>query len=207
MRRALAVLLALATAGCIDAPRSGGDGKAPDAGDDAGDSGVPMVDAGSELLRNPGFEEGAGVGWVFEPGGSPRIATSAQLDLAVESGDYAAEVGGNNDQNDVIRQVVDVPDGTVELLLVFHHCVLSEEPEGDEWDFCDVRVAAGADMAVPVYRESNLDATPSCGWLDAAVAVPFMPGEKLEVLLIGTNDDDAPTRCLYDSFSLNATLE
>jgi hypothetical protein len=195
VRRALLGLLALA--GCIDAPRSAGD---TDAGPDAPD----------QLLLNPGFEEGAGVGWIFEPGGSPRIATGDMLDLTPQAGDYAAEVGGVALQNDTIAQEVVVPAGATGLTLTFHHCVLTEEPMDDDeepWDYCHVRAALG-DVANVLYEESNKQATPDCVWGDAAVSVtPFTAGAPLQILLIGTNDEDAPTRCLYDSFALVPTFD
>lgn len=186
----------IALAGCIDAPPSGDSGGA--AGED------------TQLLRNPGFEEGVGVGWLFAPGGSPRIATGEMLELEPQAGDYAAEVGGSALQNDTISQEVVVPEGATGLTLSFHRCVLSEEPidpEEQPWDYCHVRALVDGGMMV-LYEETNRDAQPTCEWTDAAVSVePFTPGAPIEILLIATNDEDAPTRCLYDTFALVPTFE
>lgn len=196
----------IALAGCIDAPASGG------SGDDTPDAAV-AGDAGGgdgQLLLNPGFEDGVGVGWLFAPGGSPRIATGEVLELEPQAGDYAAEVGGTAAQNDTISQEVEVPEGATGLTLSFHRCVLSEEPldpEEQAWDYCHVRALVDGGTMV-LYEETDKDAKATCEWADAAVSVtPFMPGAPIEILLIATNDEDAPTRCLYDTFALVPTFE
>ena len=191
----------LALAGCIDAPESSRDGDAaPDGDDDAA--------AMNQLLVNPGFEEGVGVGWIFQPGGAPRISTADDLGVQPQGGDYVAEVGDSDNTNEVISQLVDVPEGVTSLTINFHRCVLTEEPMDDTakaWDFCNVRSSDGGELET-LLQQANDEATLACEWEAASVAVAsFTAGAPLEILLIANNDSSDPTRCLYDSFELIPT--
>lgn len=184
MRRALLSLIALA--GCIDAPSSASD-------DDA------------QLLLNAGFEEGVGVGWIFQPGGgSPLIGTVDELGIAPHDGTYAAEVGNSDGTSEVISQAADVPEGVTGLTLSFHRCVLTDEAaEEKAWDYCSVRSSSDGSEAQTLLQESNAEATEACVWSAASITVTsFTAGAPLEILLVASNDVSDATRCLYDSFAL-----
>ena len=205
MRRALFLATALASAGCISTPSEGGD---DDGGTDGDDAGAKLPDAGDELLANGGFEEGVGVGWIYQPGGAPRIDTADELGVAPQGGEYVAEVGDSDNISEVISQEVEVPVDATDLTLAFHRCVLTAEPmakDSEPWDFCYVRVNLDGELYT-LLEENNLMATESCEWVEASVAVPFTPGAPLEILLVAANDVSDPTRCLYDSFALVPTF-
>jgi len=183
-RHALAVCI-LASAGCLDSPTDGND--------------APV-----QLLANPDFEQGV-AGWFFD--GSVEVDTTEVLGLpASAAGGHAALLGRGNNQTDVVRQDVTVPDSAHRLELSGVRCYSTDEGTDDVYDTLVVSLTTidGEPLEVLV-ESSNLDATPStCEWLPFTIATDDHAGEALRLLIEAVTDDGVRTSFAIDGLALTA---
>jgi len=79
-----------------------------------------------DLLTNGDFDAGPGAPWV-EAGPFPIITHSSSLLVAPHSGSYAASLGGAANVQDSLSQVFVIPSQTVNMSLVAHVLIATDE--------------------------------------------------------------------------------
>jgi hypothetical protein len=194
-----------------EAPGSGGgpDGGAPaGAADAATADGAPdeCVEGWHQLLVNPHFDEGPDVGWTST--GGDLIRREADMPIQVDSGDYAAWLGGRNQLDASLAQAIAVPEAASQLRLSARTCFVTVESSGTH-DRVQVvlRDAAGA-VAGTLSDFTNQDAGAICNWGSLEVSSsPAHAGEELTFELHVTTDAANHTSFYFDTLALEALTE
>ncbi len=215
----LAGLSALAPAACgadIGSPpedmESGGGGGV-DGGAGRADA-APRADGGldqcvegwSELLVNPHFDQGPDAGWTAT--GGDIIQREADMPIQVDSGEYAAWLGGRNELDAALSQPISVPSAASQLRLSARICFVTVETAGTPDRVELVLRDAGGAVAGTLTDFSNQDAGGICNWGSLEVSSsPAHAGEELTFELHVTTDAANHTSFYFDTLALEALSE
>jgi hypothetical protein len=216
--RILAALAAIA-AGCgadIGSPpedmQSGG---GPDGGSSGGGAdGAPRGDGGpddcvegwAELLVNPHFDEGPAVGWTST--GDDIIRPEADMPIQVDSGDYAAWLGGQNQLDARLSQPVSIPAEASDLRLSAKTCFVTVEGAGTHDTVEVVLLDAGGAVVGSLSDFSNQDADGICNWGSLQVSSsPAHAGQDLTFEIHVVTDAANHTSFYFDTLALEALSE
>ncbi len=211
-------LTAIAAAGCgadIGSPpddmQSGAGG--PDAGG-ARPDGAPRPDGGTdecvegwnELLVNPHFDQGPDVGWTSTGGDIIRL--EADMPIHVDSGQYAAWLGGRNELDARLSQPIAIPDQASDLRLSARTCFVTAETAGTH-DSVEVVLRDGGGTVVGSISDfTNRDADGICNWGSLQVSSsPAHAGEDLTFEIHVTTDAANHTSFYFDTLALEALSE
>jgi len=214
----LAVLSAIA-AGCgadIGAPpedmQSGSGG--PDGGGGARPDGAPRSDGGTdecvegwnELLVNPHFDQGPDVGWTSTGGDIIRL--EADMPIHVDSGEYAAWLGGRNELDAALSQPISVPAQASQLRLTAKTCFVTVETAGTPDKVEIVLLDSGGSVAGTLHDFSNQDADGICNWGSLQIdSSPAHAGQDLTFELHVTTNASNHTSFYFDTLVLEALSE
>ncbi|HEY8141659.1 MAG TPA: hypothetical protein VIG06_03275 [Kofleriaceae bacterium] len=213
----LAGLTAIA-AGCgadIGSPsddmQSGAGG--PDGGGDRPDA-APRSDGGTddcvegwnELLINPHFDQGPDVGWTSAGGDIIRL--DADMPIHVDSGQYAAWLGGRNELDATLSQPISIPDQASDLRLSAKTCFVTAETAGTH-DSVEVVLRDGGGAVVGSISDyTNQDAEDICNWGSVQISSsPAHAGQDLTFEIHVTTDAANHTSFYFDTLALEALSE
>jgi hypothetical protein len=133
------------------------------------------------ILANGNFEAGV-EGWVTTPAGfNPIRMEGAGLPVTTDDGSWAALLGQDDGADQVMSQVVTIPEGTSRVRLSGQRCFATNEDDATmEFDHLYAQLGpSGTELPAPVeiIAWSNRDGAESCGWsrFDREIAVPSLP--------------------------------
>ena len=211
-----AIALATACGADIGPPdddmAAGGGG--PDGGGASGVDAAPRPDAGSdecvegwhELLDNGDFDQGPDVGWTST--GADIILREADMPIHVDSGQYAAWLGGRNELDAVLSQPILVPAQASQLRLTAKICFVTVETAGTP-DRVDIQLLdPGGSVAGTLHSFTNQDAGGICNWGSLQVdSSPAHAGEDLTFQIHVTTNASNHTSFYFDTLVLEALVE
>jgi Zn-dependent metalloprotease len=152
--------------------------------------------AGSNLLRNPGFEAGDTL-WSSTPS---VISEWASLGQPPHTGTWGAWLGGYGEtHSDSISQVLTIPAGTHATLSYYLHVETSEPAGAPARD--TLRFSAGTTALV---TQSNLNA--ANGYVLRTVNLSAYAGQTISLRISGSENASLATSFLLDDLSLTATV-
>lgn len=210
------VLVLVAVVGCTDGggaveadaslpqvpdPDAGGD-KVPDA--DAGADAQPCTPSYTQILANPGFDEGD-VGWT--QAGGQLIRDDAVVPDFPMAGPYGLRLIGYNSADHTLEQQVQVPPYTSKLTLRMMRTWCTAAPATSVTDTLTIDlVEPDGTLAERLADVSNLDAPAVCPhWNEWTLeAQAGHPGEALTLRYRAVADATHYTTLYFDSFSLMA---
>lgn len=220
MRAALACIcagaIALAPAcgadiGSPDESANGGGG--PDGGSPGGSDAAPRPDAGGdcvegwhELLVNGDFDQGPDVGWTSS--GADIIRREADMPIQVDSGEYAAWLGGRNELDAALSQPISVPAQASQLRLSARTCFVTVETAGSADQVEIVLLDSAGAVAGSLSDFTNRDAGGICNWGSLQVdSSPAHAGQDLTFEIHVTTDAANHTSFYFDTLVLEALSE
>jgi hypothetical protein len=166
----------------------------------------PCVEGWSELLVNPDFDQGPDVGWTSS--GADIIQRESALPIQVDSGEYAAWLGGRNDLDAALSQPIRVPAAASQLRLSARTCFVTVESSGTPDHVEVVLRDAGGGVAGTLSDFSNQDASGICNWGDLQISSsPAHAGEDLTFELHVTTNAANHTSFYFDTLALEALSE
>jgi hypothetical protein len=187
----------------------GPDGGGVDPADAApGADGAPdeCVEGWGELLVNPHFDQGPDVGWTST--GGDIIQREADMPIQVDSGEYAAWLGGRNALDASLSQPVSIPDQASDLRLSARTCFVTVEASGTHDSVEIVLKGAGGAVVGSLSAFTNQDAGGVCNWGSLQVSSsPAHAGQDLTFELHVTTDAANHTSFYFDTLSLEALSE
>ena len=152
----------------------------------------------SELVRNGGFESGNFLHW--STSGSPSVLSTGGAD-----GWHCAQLGGRNNANDRVFQVMPCPFDAGALLESYCLYVHTDEASNGAYDCLTVRFASisGTETVDVVCNNVTSQDQWLCGFnIDLSTHVSCPPGGTYEVSFAATTDSTLPTWFLIDLVSL-----
>jgi hypothetical protein len=179
--------------------------KAYDAANNVGTSATVSVtvsnSTSSQLLGNPGFENGSA-----SP--APWTVTSGVIDNstgeAAHSGSWKAWMDGyGSAHTDSILQSVSIPSGKTSATLTFWlHIDTAETTTVTAYDTLKVQIrnSSGTVLAT-LATYSNLNA--NSGYVQKSFSLNSYIGQSIQVYLVGTEDTSLQTSFVVDDFALN----
>ena len=211
-----AIAVAAGCGGDIGAPEddTSSSGGGPDGGSSGGSDAAPRPDAGSdecvdgwhELLTNGNFDQGPDVGWTST--GADIILREADMPIHVDSGEYAAWLGGRNELDAALSQPISVPAQASQLRLTAKTCFVTVETAGTPDKVEIVLLDSGGSVAGTLHDFSNQDADGICNWgslqLDSS---PAHAGQDLTFELHVTTNASNHTSFYFDTLVLEALSE
>jgi len=190
-------------------------GGSPDAGGTIGGSdAAPRPDAGGdgcvegwhELLENGDFDQGPDVGWTST--GDAIIHREADMPIHVDSGQYAAWLGGRNELDAALSQPISVPDRASQLRLTAKICFVTVETSGTP-DKVDIQLLdGGGSVAGTLHSFTNQDADAICNWGSLQVdSSPAHAGQDLTFQIHVTTNATNHTSFYFDTLVLEELTE
>jgi hypothetical protein len=150
----------------------------------------------TEQAINGGFEAGD-TGWQTTSAGGYVIISQ----ILPHEGQWGAYLGGYNNANDELAQVVTLPSGAT-LAMQFWWQMMTQETT-HPWDALDVTITpAGGGTAVHLLTITDGSAT--AAWQQAAVDLTPFAGHTMRLAFRAETDTDRPTDFYLDDISLEA---
>jgi hypothetical protein len=161
------------------------------------------VNAGTNLVANPGFEGGDASWSQSATGGYPIIYTDATI---AHSGSWYAWLGGYDSGTDTMYQEVTIPAGATQALLQFWYRITSQEgTTSSVFDTMTVAIAnatTGARLAT-LATFSNVNQT--SGWVQSQqYNVSAFAGQTVRLVFTATMDISNVTNFFVDDITLSA---
>lgn len=157
----------------------------------------PPIPISTELLSNPGFEDGA-TGWT---GAVESIGEYAHQ--AAHGGTQLCWLGGYGYQKtETVSQQVDLPSGAQKITLSFWISITTKESTTDAaYDQCKIQIKSptGAILKTLVTF-SNLNET--AGFLKKSFDLTTFKGQRVRIALKASEDTAKQTSFLFDDFSV-----
>lgn len=152
-------------------------------------------DSGQASLVNGDFENGP-IGWVeYSTHGWSLIMNSDSLPVAPHSGNWAAWLGGDNDEVSYISQQVRVP--TSQSYLTYWHWIASDET-GCNWDYGKVVVN---ETIVDEYGLCS--STSTGGWVPHSVNLGAYIGQLVSIQIRAETDSSVNSNLFIDDVSFS----
>lgn len=209
-----AIALAAGCGADIGSPDEDTSSGGPDGGTGGGSDAAPRADAAGddcvegwhELLSNGDFDQGPDVGWTST--GGDIIRREADMPIHVDSGEYAAWLGGRNELDAALSQPISVPAQASQLRLSARTCFVTVETAGTRDQVEIVLLDAGGAVAGTLSDFSNQDAGGICNWGSLQVdSSPAHAGEDLTFEIHVTTDAANHTSFYFDTLVLEALSE
>jgi hypothetical protein len=195
--------------------QTGGNGGSVDGGGTSGGSDAAhtadaapedCVEGWSELLVNGDFDEGPEVGWTST--GAVIIHTDAEMPINVDSGEYAAWLGGRNELDATLSQPVQVPAQASDLRFTARTCFVTVETAGGADQVEIVLLDGNGDVAGTLSDFDNQDAGGICNWGSLQISSsPAHAGEDLTFAIHVTTNAANHTSFYFDTLTLEALSE
>ncbi len=160
----------------------------------------------SEQVNNGGFEDGEEP-WIYVPSPAPTPVTF-RTTFETHSGTYAALLGGRDDADDRLSQVVVLPAGSGSLMFSFWWTRYTEEPRDPGWsrDFMYVELysADGSALIAQLFTFDNTDGIDDLVWNPISVDLQQYAGQTVQLRYRVTTDLNLLTRFFIDDVSIQA---
>jgi hypothetical protein len=164
---------------------------------------LPIV-IGGVNLKNGGFEQGAATAWITQSASGSDALIYMDADLldgtSPHTGDWAAWLGGRNNENAILRQTVLVPASAP--YLTYWQMIASNEP------ICGADVARVLINDVPVPgSETGLCAGTATkpAWERKSLDLRTFAGQNVRLDFNLTTDGNLPSSWLLDDIAFSVT--
>lgn len=171
---------------------------------DPADAAPPCIPGVSQLLANPGFEEGL-VGWDVE--GGNLILQATEIPITVHEGTRVLRMLFLNNAAQRVSQSIRVPPFTDSLAMTAWTCWATVDGSGME-DRVALDLVDSAGRVVESLRTaSNAELTSGCEWAEVSFPIAEAhPGEELTVRFLAQSDNASYTAFYFDAMALTATV-
>src|ERR1043165_3086358 len=163
---------------------------------------APTLNTTTQLLGNPGFENGSA-----NP--APWVPTAGVIDSSTaepaHSGAWKAWLDGyGTTHTDTLSQQVSVPSGATATLSFWLHIDTAETTTTTAFDRLQVQIRNTSNTVLSTLATySNLNH--NVGYQQVSFDVSSFQGQTVKVFLTGTEDSSLQTSFVVDDFTLNAT--
>ena len=163
---------------------------------------APSPNATTQLLGNPGFENGSA-----NP--APWVPTAGVIDSstgeAPHSGAWKAWLDGyGTTHTDTLSQQVTIPSGATATLTFWLHIDTAETTTTTAFDRLQVQIRNTSNAVLSTLATySNLNK--AAGYRQVSFDVSSFQGQTVKVFLTATEDSSLQTSFVVDDFALNAT--
>lgn len=163
---------------------------------------APTPNATTQLLGNPGFENGSA-----SP--APWVPTAGVIDSsaseAPHAGAWKAWMNGyGTAHTDTLYQQVAIPSGATASLTFWLHIDTAETTTTTAFDKLTVQIRNSSNVVLSTLATySNLNK--ATGYTQKSFDVSSFQGQTVRVYLTGTEDSSLQTSFVVDDFALNAT--
>src|SRR5436305_8523626 len=163
---------------------------------------APSPNATTQLLGNPGFENGSA-----NP--APWVPTTGVIDSstgeAPHTGAWKAWLDGyGTTHTDTLSQQVSIPSGATATLTFWLHIDSAETTTTTAFDRLQVQIRNTSNTVLATLATySNLNK--AAGYRQVSFDVSSFQGQTVKVYLLGTEDSSLQTSFVVDDFALNAT--
>ncbi len=161
------------------------------------------VNAGTNLVTNPGFETGNASWSQSATGGAPIIYTDATI---ARSGSWYAWLGGYDNGTDTMYQEVTIPAGATQAMLRFWYRIITTEGETPTaYDTMKVAIdsATTGERLATLATLSNANQT--SGWVQSQqYDVSAFAGQTVRLVFTATMDISSITNFFVDDITLTA---
>ena len=163
------------------------------------------VDVVAQLLANPSFDLGPGGGWQ-ESSSEAVITTASSFPVAVQSGGYAAWLGGILSSTDALYQNVAIPAGATNMQITGYRWTDTEETGSTAYDHLRVTIRNPQNAILETLGAwSNLNTNTT--W----ASFSFTPtgsyaGQSIRLYFESTTDVSLNTNFYLDTIALRVTV-
>jgi hypothetical protein len=169
---------------------------------DAPSADAPTPNPSTQLLGNPGFENGSA-----SP--APWVPTAGVIDSSASEpphgGAWKAWLDGyGSTHTDTLYQQITIPSGATASLTFWLHIDTGENTTTTAFDTLKVQIRNSSNTVLSTLATySNLNK--AAGYSQKTFDVSSFQGQTVRVYLLGTEDSSAQTSFVVDDFALTAT--
>ena len=150
--------------------------------------------SGGNVVVNPGFESGPGVGWSeYSSGGYEVIDTTRP-----HTGSYSAYECGYNNCTEYVQQQITVPSSAT---LTYWWYMLSSEGTGTAYDYLKVQVYSTAGTLLGTLRTWSNQNTRNT-WSQDSLSLSAYAGQTVVLRFVTTTDSSLTTTFFVDDVSV-----
>jgi hypothetical protein len=145
---------------------------------------------GGNVVVNPGFESGPGVGWTEYSSGHYELIDTVKP----HTGSYSADLCGYNSCTDLVQQTITVPSGAN---LTYWWDMASNEGTSTPYDRLRVQLYATSGTLLATLRSWDNTSTRNA-WSQDTLSLAAYAGQTVTVRFVATTDASLVTRFFLD---------